>query len=257
VSPPKVDPRVAKRRREVARAQGRRRLRILLVLLSIVLVVGGVVGLILSPALDVDRVEVRGAAHTSVAAVLETTGLNEQGHAMATLDRFSLAHRVERLPWVKTATVTRRWPNVVRVTVVERVPVGVIGVPGGVAIVDGTGRVLATASAPPANTVAITIAPGDKVPGPGQLVSPAVRGALRILLGLSQDLAGKVEAIHRLPGKPATYDLGIRGNVTIRLGEAERVADKLAAAEAVLVAQHSPGTTIDVRVPRSPAVTHS
>jgi cell division protein FtsQ len=254
---PKVDPRVAKRRQEVARAAGRRRLRVLVVFVAVVVGAGSLVGLAMSPLLDVDRVEVRGAAKTSIAAVLETTGLNERGHAMLTLDRFALAHKVERLPWVESAVVTRQWPNGVRVTIVERVPLGVIGVPGGVAIVDGTGRVLATASAPPAKTVAVTVAPGDTIPGPGRTVPTAVRGALRILQVVSEELATRIEAVHRLPGTPVTYDLAVRGGVTIRLGEAERVVDKLAAAEAVLAARHTPGTVIDVRVPRSPAVTHS
>src|SRR5205085_5328919 len=133
---PKVDPRVAKRRQDVARAAGRRRLRILLVVGGVVAFFGGLIGLALSPALDVDRVEVRGAGHTSLAAVLGATGLDARGHPMVTVDRFALAGKVERLPWVDTAAVTRRWPNVVRVTVVERAPLGVIGVPGGVALVD-------------------------------------------------------------------------------------------------------------------------
>jgi cell division protein FtsQ len=254
---PKVDPRVAKRRQEVARAAGRRRLRILLIVVAFVAFVLGVVGLVFSPALDVDRVEVEGAGHTSVAAVLQTTGLDSQGHAMVSVDRFALAHRVERLPWVDRAVVTRRWPNVVRVRIVERTPLGAIGVPGGVALVDGSGRVLATASAPPGNTFPVLIAPGDIVPGPGRLVPSAVRSALTVLRALSQDLGGKVEAVRRLAGAKPTYELAVRGGVTIRLGEAERITDKLTAAEAVLVAEHAPGTVIDVRVPRSPAVTHT
>lgn len=252
---PKVDPRVAKRRREVARAEGRRRLRIVLVLGAVAAVVGGAVGLALSPAFDVDRVEVRGAGHTSLAAILETTGLDERGHAMIAVDRFALARRVERLPWVASATVTRRWPNVVRVTVRERVPLGVIGVPGGVALVDETGRVLATASEPPPDTFAVVVAAQDRIPAPGHTLGAPVRAALRILAALSPALGGRVEAVTRIAGDPATYELAVAGGVTIRMGEAERISDKLAAAEAVLAAEQAPGTVIDVRVPRAPAVT--
>ena len=246
---------MAKRRQEVARAAGRRRLRILLVLGSATAFVAAAVGVLLSPAFDVDRVEVRGAAHTSLAAVLSSTGLDERGQPMITLDRFALARRVERLPWVDSATVTRRWPNIVRVTVVERVPLGVIGVPGGVALVDSAGRVLATSSEPPANTFAIAVTPDDVIPGPGRTVPAAVRAALRILGAMSPDLSTKVEGARRLAGSPATYELAVRGGVTVRMGEAERIVDKLAAAEAVLAAPHSAGTIIDVRVPRAPAVT--
>ncbi len=253
----KVDPRLAERRRDVARSAGRRRLRILLVLAGVAAAVLSVAAVLLSPLLDVDRVEVRGAKRTSVAAVLHTTGLSNRGHAMITVDRFALARSVERLPWVATATVTRLWPNAVRVAITERSALGVIAVPGGVALLDKSGRVLATASSPPPNTFAVVIAPGDTVPGPGQSAAAPIRAALRILAALSLDMATKVEAVHRLPGAPATYDLAVRGGVTIRIGEAEQVAAKLASAEAVLAAKHTVGTLIDVRVARSPAVTRA
>lgn len=253
-APKRIDPRVAKRRQEVARAQGRRRLRVLIVVAAVLAVALGVVGLLRSPLLDVDRVEVQGARETPVDSVLRITGLSSQGHAMIAVDRFALAHKVERLPWVDSAEVTRKWPNVVRVRIHERVAIGAISVPGGVALLDASGRVLATAKAPPAGTIAIT-AP-DKVPGPGRTVGPALQSALAVLRGLSADLLPKVQAIHRLDGKRPTYELTVETGVTIRLGEATQVAEKLAAAEAVLAVQHGAGTVIDVRVPQSPAVTH-
>ena len=253
---PKVDPRVAKRRAQVAAQARQKRRRRVLIVGSIALAIAAIAGLLTSPLLDVDRVEVKGAEHTSVAAVLGASGLRGGGHPMIAVDRFAVAQRVQRLPWVDRAEVTRKWPNVVRVLVVERVPVGVIGVPGGVALVDAKGRVLATAKAPPEHSYPITVAPGDRIPGPGVTVPPAVLGAVRILGALSKGLAAQVESIHRLPGEQATYELTLHGPVTIRMGEDSRIADKLAAAEAVLAAQHAPGTVIDVRVPRSPAVTH-
>jgi cell division protein FtsQ len=257
VTPTKVDPRVAKRRAEVAAEAARKRRRRLLVVGGALAIVAALVGAVMSPALDVDRVEVKGAQHTSVSAVLATTGLRERGHPMVGVDRFALAHRIERLPWVDRAEVTRKWPNVVRVLIVERVPLGVIGVPGGVAVVDAKGRVVTKATVAPEHTYAITVAPGDKIPAAGRMVPQPVLGAVRILGALSKGLGAQTESVHRIPGDPATYELTLHGRVTIRLGEATQVADKLAAAEAVLAAQHAPGTVIDVRVPGSPAVIHS
>jgi cell division protein FtsQ len=253
---PKVDPRVAKRRAQVAAEARRKRRRRSLIAGAIVLVVIAIIGLLTSPLLDVDRVEVKGAEHTSVAAVVGAAGLVGGGHPMISVDRFAVADRIQRLAWVDRAEVTRKWPNIVRVLVVERVPVGVIGVPGGVALIDAKGRVLATAPAPPEHTYPITVAPGDRIPGPGSTVPPAVLGAVRILGALSKGLAAQAESIHRVAGSPATYELTLHGPVTIRMGEDTRIGDKLAAAEAVLAARHTPGTVIDVRVPRSPAVTH-
>jgi cell division septal protein FtsQ len=252
--PKTIDPRVAKRRQAVAREQGRRRLRVLVVIVGVIAVVLGLVGLFRSPLLDVDRVEVRGARETSVAAVLHITGLSTQGHAMIAVDRFALARKIERLPWVDTAVVSRKWPSVVRVQIRERTAIGAIGAPGGVALLDGHGRVLATAKEQPAGTVAIIAA--DKVPPVGGRAGPAIRAALDILRGLSAELLPKVQSVHRLDGRPATFELTVAGGVTIRLGPATQVKEKLAAAEAVLAVQHAPGTIVDVRVPQSPFVTH-
>jgi cell division protein FtsQ len=248
----RIDPRVAKRRQAVTRERGRRRLRVLIALAVVLGVVGGIAALVSSPLLDVDRVEVIGAKETSVAAVLHVTGLSERGHAMIAVDRFALARRVERLPWVASAEVTRKWPNVVRVRLAERTAIGAIAVPGGVALLDTNGRVLATATTPPAG--AVSILASDTIPGPGNTAPAPVRAALSILHALSATLAGQVQSIHRLDGAPATYELGIAGGILIRLGEADRIPEKLTAAEAVLSKQHTPGVVIDVRVPRSPTV---
>jgi cell division protein FtsQ len=226
----------------------------LVVGVAVVAVVLGLVGLFRSPLLDVDKVEVVGVHETSAEAVLRVTGLSSQGHPMIAVDRFALAHKVERLPWVDTAEVTRKWPNIVRIQIKERVAIGAIAVRGGVAVLDGTGRVLGVVKSAPAGTIAIT-AP-DKVPGPGRQVGPALQSALAVLRGVSAEFLPKIQAIRRLDGKTPTYELTVSTNVRVELGDASRIAEKLAAAEAVLAVQHAPGTVIDVRVPQSPAVTH-
>ncbi|HVT75684.1 MAG TPA: FtsQ-type POTRA domain-containing protein, partial [Acidimicrobiales bacterium] len=220
-----MDPRVAKRRAQVRADATRRRRRRLTVVAVIAVMVGALVGVLVSPVMAVKRVQVSGAQHTSVASLLAATGLEHRGAPMISLDRFALAQRAERLPWVEHAEVTRKWPNTVRIRVTERTALGVIGVPNGVAVVDGTGRVLATVKTPPDHTYAVTLAPGDKVPGPGQTVPPAVLGAVRILAALSKGLAAQAESVHRLAGSPPTYELTLHGPVTVRLGEATNVRD--------------------------------
>ncbi len=250
-----IDPRMAKRREAVAEENTKRRFRSLLIVVGIVLSVFALVGLFRSPLLDVDRVEVKGAKHTTVVSILNATGVATQGHPMIAVDRFALAAKVARLPWVATAQVDRRWPNTLRIQITERVPIGAIGAPGGVALLDGTGRILGIVAAQPARTVAIVAQ--DKVGNPGETVGRGLRDALAVLHALSAPLAQQAETIHRLPGKIATYDVTLKGGVTIRFGEASQLARKMTAAEAVFAVEHAAGTIIDVRVARSPAVTHS
>lgn len=246
---------MVKRRQSVAREAGRRRLRILIIGVVALASVAAIAGLVRSPLLDVDKVQITGAEHTEVDDVLQATGLNSQGHAMISVDRFALARKVERLPWIATAEVDRKWPNVVRVKVTERIAIGAITVEGGVALLDASGRVLDVAKEAPAGVVAII--GSDKVPAPGRTVGGPILDALAILHGMSENLVKQTQAVHRLEGDPVTYEVGIQGGVTIRLGDANQIGEKLAAAEAVLAVQHAAGTVIDVRVPRSPAVTHS
>jgi cell division protein FtsQ len=252
---PKIDPRMAKRRQAVAEANTRRRFRVLVIVVSVVVFVFAMVGLFRSPLLDVDRVEVRGAKHTTVASILSATGVATQGHPMIAVDRFALAEKIERLPWVDVAVVDRKWPSTLRIRITERVPIGAIGAPGGVAVLDGTGRVLGVVETQPKGTVAII--GDDKVGKPGTTVGGGLRDALAVLHSLSKTLAKDADNIHRLPGKTPTFDLGLRGGVTIRFGDATNLARKVTAAEAVYAVEHAAGTVIDVRVPRSPAVSHT
>jgi cell division protein FtsQ len=59
--------------------------------------------------------------------------------------QLSLAERkqeLERIPWVETATVSRLWPNHLRVMVKERTPVAFIALGGRIALIDAQGVVM-------------------------------------------------------------------------------------------------------------------
>src|SRR5947209_207365 len=96
-------------------------------ILAVIIVVG--VGLLAagwaatrSPLLAVSRVEVSGAIHTSVDQVAAVGRLRHR-RPMTDVDEAAAARAIERLAWVHRATVHRRWPGRVDVTLVERVPV--------------------------------------------------------------------------------------------------------------------------------------
>ena len=116
-----MDPRIRRRRIEVQRRAGRRRLRVLVgVAVLVLLTVGGWLA-VRSPLLDVDRIEVQGAAHTPRAAVLGAARLH-RGAAMVNVDQAAAGRRIESLPWVGQARVRRAWPGTVLITVTEREP---------------------------------------------------------------------------------------------------------------------------------------
>jgi cell division protein FtsQ len=252
--PARIDPRVRARRTEVARAAGRRRLRILVRALVVVAVGAGAVALVRSPLLDVDAVRVEGAASTAEAAVAEVAGLTGSRTPMLTLDRRTLARRIETLPWVASASVHRDWPSTVLVRIVERVPVATIPVPNGVALVDADGRVLGTASTAPPGLVVINVVPRVRVPG--TQVELTVQHALAVVVALPVRLADQVRGVS-VSGEPSAVALALdlSSGVTVSLGSPGGVEEKLRAALAVLDAEKPPaGSVLDVRVPRSPTL---
>ncbi|HVE94348.1 MAG TPA: FtsQ-type POTRA domain-containing protein [Acidimicrobiales bacterium] len=249
-----IDPRVRERRQEVARAAGRRRLRIVTRLLIASVVLAGTVALTQSPLLDVDRVQVNGVEQTSTRDVTRAAGLDRGRHPMLTLDRRRIATRVESLPWVASATVERSWPATVVVDVTERAAVATVPTKDGVALLDPDGRILALRSGAPSGVVAIAVQARPRTPG--ATVEPAVLKALDVVLALPQRLAREVRAVPVTGrGSALVVDLALTSGVTVRLGAPLMVSEKLRAALAVLDAEKPPtGSIVDVRVPRSPTL---
>ena len=106
-------------------------------------------GLLRSPMLDVDRVQVLGGQTTGMDALQRALGIGI-GDQMVDLDLGAAERRLEQLPWVRTARVVRSWPATLRVIVVERHPEARIADPDGRWwLADGTGRLLDVVSDPP------------------------------------------------------------------------------------------------------------
>jgi hypothetical protein len=170
------------------RQEGRRRLRLVVALAVAVALVGAAFAVSRSPLLAVRTVEVVGAEHETAAEVAAVAGLASHP-AMLSLDPAALARRIETLPWVASARVSRRWPSTVTVEVSERTAVGVaaeswaggatyaaVAAGSPVVLVDGTGRVLGTA----AGTVpGLPVLLAPTTPGPaGQWLAGTTPGAV-------------------------------------------------------------------------------
>jgi cell division protein FtsQ len=234
-----MDPRLHARRVSVIRAQGRRRLRLLLAPIAVLSVVSAAVGAALSPLLDVDRVRVHGVTGPRAAEVRAATDVTS-GEPLLFLDLGGVAERVERLRWVERADVARHLPDTLTITVVERAPVAwAAAADGTIELVDRRGAVLATAAAPP--------------PGVPQLgyTSPADRAAAaRVTRALPRAFRPGVVAVVATDGQVV---LGLASGVAVRLGAPTLLEAKVRAVEAVLVALGGePVAYIDVRVPSAP-----
>ena len=129
-------------------------------------IVAGLVALYFSPALRVNEIEVGGAATVSAADIEAAAGLN--GTSLLTANLSAAESRIEELPMVKEATVTRAWPQTVRIAILERTPWAVWQAGSRAYAVDEEGVVLVGDA--PEGTLVISVAGADEGLEPGQMV---------------------------------------------------------------------------------------
>jgi cell division protein FtsQ len=265
-APASIDPRIRDRRVAVTRAEGRRRLRILLAGVSIASAIGIAWLVVQSPLLAVDSVTVKGTARESRAAV-ESAAAVKKGSALLFVDTSAVARRVEALPWVARATVDRDLPNGLTITVIERSPVAwarrapPVGSPegtlGAIVLVDRFGRVLG--GAPSAPTGLPELVGMVLVPDRGERIEPA--GPARAVGQLPDALRAQTGSVIRRHGQAVLRLVQPPGGAPpvageVRLGNLDEVAAKGAAALAVLDQLAVAGEHVeyvDVRVPGAPA----
>lgn len=245
-----VDPRMKARRIAVIRAQGRRRLRVLAIVLGIVLLAAAAWGISRTPLLDVDRITVTGTDPANRAEILESSNVSV-GLPMLFLDVDEAQRSVASLPWVRSAQVWRDWPGTVRITVEPRVPAAVVPASEGrTALIDANGYVIGWG---PGSTAV----PHVSVPFSGQLgeIHTSADGPLAVVAAMPEDLRAWVSTV-TLETDRGEMGLALVGGATVALGEPVLIDDKISALRAVLAtADLECVTTIDVTMPDIATVT--
>ncbi len=196
------------------------------------------------PLLSVATVRVDGVTTLPAEVVREAAGI-AQGTPLLQVDVTAADARVSALPQVASAEVTRGWPRTVVVTVVERVPVAVVGEPGNRSLVDAEGVLFDSISAaPPPGVVELVVAD----PGPED---PATRAAVTAIRALPRGLLDQVAQVRA----PAADDLSLTlvDGTLVAWGDAQDSPAKGAALDALVdqIASGAlePAATIDVTVP--------
>ncbi|HEY5697525.1 MAG TPA: FtsQ-type POTRA domain-containing protein [Acidimicrobiales bacterium] len=248
-----VDPRIRARRASVARDAGRRRLRRLLALAAVIAVALLALALTWTPALDIERIDVRGVSHTSPDAVTEAAGITP-GDPLAWFDADAAEQGIAALPWVDDVVITRSWTGEVGIEVTERTPVAGIVAPGEDAwlLVDGEGRVLATVGAEPTDVAVMDGVTASAEPG-DRLDDDAL-GALAVAAAIPEGLRPDVARVSGT-GTGTEFEAALRAGGVIALGGPDEAEAKLRAAAAVL-ATVTPGCVdrLDVALPDAPAL---
>lgn len=229
-------------RRRFARRQWARRWLawkyVLAAVLLLAMLGGGTYAVYFSDALAVDAVEVTGESTVTDDEVREVARV-PLGDPLARLDLDDVRRRVESLPVVKSADVSRQWPHEVLIRIEERTPVAVVELAGALRGLDEEGIVFGTfrqapEGLPRVRTTATTS--GD-----------ALREAALVVAALPGELAARVKHVEVFTVDQIALELG--DGRRVRWGSSAQSEEKAEVLEALLLQD---AQVYDVSVPGSP-----
>lgn len=185
---------------------------------------------LLGPSVLVVRhVRVTGtSAQLPAATVREAAGI-ALGTPLARLNTAAAARRVERLPAVLSARVSRSFPDTVVIAVRPRIAAVAVPTGSGYALVDSHGVTVSSAAAVPAGMPVLTSPP------PVLRGSPAVRAAALVVEELPGSLRAEVRSVSASGG---SVTLQLDGGITVVWGGPGQGAQK-AAELGVLLGTHA------------------
>jgi cell division protein FtsQ len=129
----------------------------------------------------------------------------------------AVARRVERIPQVQSATVSRDWPDRLVITVVERKPALAIPAGSGYDVVDQTGVILQQLASRPAGLPRFV--PVGALPG-----NPGLSAAASVMRSLPPSVARRVRSVTAPTADAVT--LRLAGGVTVDWGSTGLTAQK-------------------------------
>jgi cell division protein FtsQ len=251
-----INPRIRERLESVERSRNQKRLRLAGVALAVVALVALGVGLLYTPWFRAKVVTVTGVhPNTTDRTIMTAAGLLHRP-ALIKVDPGPTAARIESLPFIASAQVTRHWPDAVTIHVTERVPVMVMSGPAASwSILDGNGRTLAVTPGRPVLPVLVVHGRAGPVPpaSVGATVPASVDPGLRVTRTLPPAFAGQVVSI--TVAADGTVSLALSSHLVVLLGTVSKLTAKYEDVAAIIAHASLRGAhIIDVTVPQSPTV---
>ena len=208
----------------------------------VLLVVGGIWLVYFSSWLSVQGVQIEGTEKLSDAHIRAAAAVPE-GEALATVDLDRIRTRVEALAGVRSADVTRQWPDQVLIRVDEREAVAIVEIGGRLQGMDEDGVVFEDYTKAPASL--------PRVQTGADTGSEALREGALVIAAMPSDLAAQVDHV-----EVATVDeisLVLRDDRLVVWGSADE-SDLKATVLAALLSQ--PAQKYDVSVPGQPTTSN-
>lgn len=188
--------------------------------------------------LAVDDVLVEGRNRTAPAAILTAVHV-ERGSPILAFDPHTAKTKLETLPWVRTATVERRLPDLVYVRLIEREPLAIWQLHGKLSVIDRAGQIIE--GAPPELFTELPLVVGSDAPDHA--------AALLSVLDSEPELRIKVIAAVRVASR--RWNVRLSGGIDVHLPESEPAAawSHLAKIERQRGVLGRDVVTIDLRLP--------
>lgn len=164
-----------------------------------------------SAGLAVENVEVEGRLVTPAPLLLAALGVH-RGEPILFFDAEAARERLERIGWVKTASVERLLPGTILIRIVERQPFARWQNDGRTVVIDRDGVVLSPGDPARYRTLKLVVGPG----------AATRAGALFDMLTLEPALARHVVAAVRV--RERRWDLKLDNGITVRLPEHQPAA---------------------------------
>lgn len=220
-----ADHRIRARRISVRRAEGRRRLRWVLIGLAIVAIPVATLTVLASPLFDVSEVSVQGATYTDpalIAAIIDDIS----GDPVLLVDTLELEKRLRADPWVERVKVETDFPHRVVIDIRERKPIAAFqGGDGRFRIIDFEGRVLDVIDGIPIDYMLITGDHPDTIRS--QFAGAPYSAAAQLVLGLPSEIGAITESVG-LNAATGALTLQLTGGTLVQLGDASDMDEKLA-----------------------------
>lgn len=198
----------------------------------------GFLGLSASAGFKVDDLQVAGRDRTSKESILAALEVSRDMPILA-FDPHEARQRLRTLNWVKDATVVRRLPNVLAVSLIEREPLALWQYAGALSVIDRDGEVIPDVEVERFSHLPLVVGSG----------APTQAGALIAILENEPLLKSRVTAAIWVAER--RWNLQIDGAIKVRLPEvepAEAIA-QLAKVEREHGLLDKDVVTIDLRLP--------
>ncbi len=251
-----LDPRIAERRRSVYEQDSKRRRYRLAAVATLLLIVAASVGVLYSPLFSARTVVIDGAKGKYWSSIMRVSGLSSHP-PLIEINAHSVVSRLDTLPYLASATLQRRWPSTVVLTVTQRVPVAAIRYASGPwATVSSSGRIIALHGLAPKGLPVIYASKSADV-SVGSSVGSGFSAALSVATTVERDRVDNVQEIHLTSNGEVQLVLN-HPAVTVELGGAHHVRAKLTAIETLensnLLVK---GEVVNVSTPSVPVLSFS